>query len=118
MSELLRAAEQYREFGWQLVPVDGKKPRMCWKIPPNWDKMTPHWRDPGTTGLAVILGAMSGDLVVRDFDESEAFDRWKQDYPDLERCSPSPAQDVQEADTTFSVRCLVAAPETAKTGVA
>ena len=77
MSDLLHAAEQYREIGWQLVPVVGKKPRLSWKTPPSWDKMTPFWDDPETTGLAVILGAPSGDLVVRDFDKSGAFDRWK-----------------------------------------
>ncbi len=83
MCDLRDAARMYCEFGWRLVPVDGKKPRMFWKSPPSWDQMAPLWDDPETTGLAVILGKLSGNLVVRDFDKPEAFERWKQEYPDL-----------------------------------
>jgi hypothetical protein len=88
MSDLRVAAETYRELGWQVVPVVDKRPRVNWKNPPSRDRVEPFWDDPATTGLAVILGAPSGDLVVRDFDKPEAFDQWKEEHPDLAQVLP------------------------------
>ena len=87
-SQLHEAAEQYAALGWRLVPVIGKKPRTRWKTPPAWTQVLAYLDDPGTTGLAVVLGSRSGDLAARDFDDADAFERWKQGHPDLAEILP------------------------------
>ena len=81
MCELRTAADRYTSLGWQLVAVQGKIPRLGWKKPPARHKVDKLLDDPKTTGLAVILGAPSGDLVVRDFDKPEAYELWKTRSP-------------------------------------
>jgi hypothetical protein len=88
MSDLRSAADHYRTLGWQLVPVQGKRPRLGWESPPTWHQVEKVIADSKTTGIAVILGAPSGDLVARDFDEPDAYERWKSEHPDLTKLLP------------------------------
>ena len=88
MSPLRAAAAFYRDLGWAVVPVIDKKPRVSWKTPPAWQKVEELIDDPETTGLAVILGEPSGDLVARDFDQPGAFEKWKRDHPGLAHTLP------------------------------
>src|SRR6516165_2731079 len=86
---LLHVATGYRaSLKWAVVPVRGERPRVAWKIPPPLDSVKQFFDDPGTTGLAVVLGEPSGGLVVRDFDKPEAFEGWKREHPDLARTLP------------------------------
>jgi Bifunctional DNA primase/polymerase, N-terminal len=89
MSDLRIAAEVYHhEFGWSVIPVAGKRPRVAWKQAPPWQEVAERFDDPRTTGVAVILGKPSRDLVVRDFDKPEAYERWKRDHPELAKTLP------------------------------
>src|SRR5690242_7667141 len=36
-------------------------------------------------GVAVVLGAVSGGLAVRDYDQEDAYLRWAEAHPDLAR---------------------------------
>jgi hypothetical protein len=51
--------------------------------------MERFWDDPSTTGLAVILGAPSGNLIARDFDRLGAYERWRDEHPDLAAVLPT-----------------------------
>src|SRR5262245_60507560 len=44
---------------------------------------------PGVTGLAVVLGSISGGLAVRDYDDAGAYQRWAGDHPELARRLPT-----------------------------
>jgi hypothetical protein len=48
-----------------------------------------HLANPDVTGLAVILGAISGGLCCRDFDKPQAYQRWAVYYPDLALSLPT-----------------------------
>ena len=75
--DLREAATRYRELGWRVVPVIGKQPRCPWKKRlPNY-KIDALFDDPETTGVAVVLGSPSGNLVAMDFDSLVAFERWR-----------------------------------------
>ena len=86
--ELRKAAKYYRELGWQVLPASGKQPRVPWKSPPKWEDIEHLLTDPGTTGLGVVLGSQSGNLVVRDFDEASSYVRWCERFPELARSAP------------------------------
>lgn len=45
--------------------------------------------DAGQSGIAVILGEVSGGLLCRDFDERAAYDYWKATQPRLARTIPT-----------------------------
>ncbi len=87
--------EYLRRYGWSVFPVRGKLPTGKWK---NFQSERPTERElrrmferPDMTGLAVILGQVSGDLWARDFDEAEAYPRWAAAFPDLARRTPTVA---------------------------
>lgn len=44
---------------------------------------------PGVTGLALICGPVSGGVVVRDFDDMPAYERWATEHPDLAATLPT-----------------------------
>lgn len=76
-----------RRYGWSVFPTRGKLAAGKWK---NFQEKRPtekelHWmfQRQGLTGLAVILGAVSGDLWARDFDKAEAFPKWAAAFPDV-----------------------------------
>jgi Bifunctional DNA primase/polymerase, N-terminal len=90
MSSPLRdaAAVYHFELALSVILVSDKRPRVLWKNAPPWDDFEHLFDAPETTGVAVVLGKPSSDLVVRDFDNPQAFDRWEQEYPDLARVLP------------------------------
>lgn len=69
--------------------LTGKRPCLDWKVPPTWERMEPYWDNPRTTGLAVILGAVSGNLSARDFDRLDSYERWRDEHPDLAAVLPT-----------------------------
>ncbi len=70
----------YAGRGWSIIPVNGKKGAGLWK-PFQTEAAQPEilrslFAKPGITGLAVVLGAVSGGLAVRDFDDADAYHAW------------------------------------------
>jgi Bifunctional DNA primase/polymerase, N-terminal len=83
------AAAGYAQIGWRIVPVVGEQPRLKWKEPPSRERIEPLWDDPQTTGLAVILGPPSGNLIARDFDNIDSYLRWRAQNPELADLLPT-----------------------------
>jgi hypothetical protein len=74
--------------------VGKKPPSGCtWKryqreVPSNREVQA-MFDEPDLTGLAVIHGRASGGLVVRDFDEADAYHQWAAEFPRLSRRLPT-----------------------------
>jgi Bifunctional DNA primase/polymerase, N-terminal len=85
-AKLLTAALAYATRGWSIIPVIGKKAAGGWKRlqkqAAEQAELRKMFAKPGVTGIAVILGTVSGGLAVRDFDCVEAYDAWAKAYPD------------------------------------
>ena len=86
---LIDAARHYNELGWQLVAVAGKRPRRRWRNPPPLHVTERLLEDARSTGIAVILGTPSGDLIARDFDDPSSYRQWTEQHPDLARKLPT-----------------------------
>jgi hypothetical protein len=72
--------------GWSIVAVTGKRAAGRWK---PYQKRRPEERTvrrmfarPRITGMAVVTGAVSGGLAIRDFDQAKAYDRWAESHPE------------------------------------
>jgi len=91
--DLLAAALEYRVRGWSIIPVQGKKPAGLWKpfqaLPADETTLRRQFAREGVTGLAVILGAVSGGLSVRDFDQADAYREWAAKNPSEAASLPS-----------------------------
>jgi hypothetical protein len=83
---LLDAALAYAGRGWSILPVRGKRAAVKWTRcqteRPDPDIISGMFRRPGITGLAVITGAVSGGLAIRDYDQAGSYDRWADVYRD------------------------------------
>lgn len=95
MNSLLEAALRYAERGWAVIPT-GKSKRpfvkswgWCQLNRPSAAILHKWFNRVGVTGLAVVLGPVSGNLVCRDFDTPESYDRWKSAHPDLAALLPT-----------------------------
>src|SRR5436305_15056862 len=88
---LLQDALPYRDRGWSCIPmklsIDGKKPAIRWK---KYAQQLPTVADlnnwfsrPAVNGIAIITGAVSGNLAVRDFDDIKAYERWRHAHRNL-----------------------------------
>jgi len=94
----LESALAYDRRGWSVIPIKhkspkGKEPACRWS---RYQSERPtqatlgRWFSNGKLdGLAVILGPVSGNLVCRDFDELDAYDRWADEHPDLATTLPT-----------------------------
>lgn len=93
MSRFVADARAYAARGWSVLPVKGKRAACPWRAlqsRPATDADLRRWfSDTQITGLAVICGAVSGGLCVRDFDIQAAYDRWALDHPALARSLPT-----------------------------
>ncbi len=79
-NNILRAALDYLERGWSVVPVQGKQPLERWQ---HWQfcAMTPAQAEraftrPEVSGVAVVCGKISG-LMVLDFDGDAGRDAYR-----------------------------------------
>jgi hypothetical protein len=84
----------YFHRGFSVIPVKGKKPVMkSWKpyqeTPMRPDEIARRFSSPQVTGVAVILGDVSGNLCCRDFDNAEAYQAWVANTPDYASTLPT-----------------------------
>jgi hypothetical protein len=91
---LLAAALDYALRGWSVLPVVGKRPAVRtwneWQTRRADAKQLRRWfTADAVTGLAVICGAVSGGLTIRDFDDAGAYDRWAGAHANLARVLPT-----------------------------
>ncbi|MEI8062948.1 MAG: bifunctional DNA primase/polymerase, partial [Verrucomicrobiota bacterium] len=84
---LLGHVLQYHQRGLNLLPIAAgtKKPTCEYK---HWLSTRQTEQDirklfVGDVGVGVILGAVSGNLYVRDFDKLSAYDQWSTTHPQL-----------------------------------
>ncbi|MBC7817933.1 MAG: bifunctional DNA primase/polymerase [Planctomycetaceae bacterium] len=92
----LSAAMQYYSLGWSVIPIAAGK-----KIPAlrSWkpfqkqranEQQIRDWFDKrDDLGLAVVLGAVSGGLTCRDFDEEAAYHDWAAQNRELAKTLPT-----------------------------
>jgi len=77
---LLDHALAYARRGWSIIPVVGKKSVGFWKPfqeePADAETLRRLFARKEVTGLAVVLGNVSGGLAVRDFDKADAYHSW------------------------------------------
>lgn len=84
---ILEAAKAYLASGVSIVPLKGKQPTIQW-VPlqqkrPSMSNVL-QWHHRGQlTGVGVICGRVSGNLVVLDFDSHEAVDEFSALFPTL-----------------------------------
>lgn len=78
------AKEYFSQFGWTVVPVDGKRPLTTWsRYKGGIDEKALRalkWKK--ATGVALLLGQPSHGVRVRDFDRVGAYQAWAQEQPD------------------------------------
>lgn len=95
-STLLREAVIYSKRGFSVIPVkNDKRPTVrTWKsaqgIAAKPDDV-PGWfgRQHELAGVGIVLGAVSGGVYARDFDDAGAYGRWKAAHPDLAASLPT-----------------------------
>ncbi|HMC65762.1 MAG TPA: bifunctional DNA primase/polymerase [Gemmataceae bacterium] len=92
---LLDHALGYASRGMSIIPVRGKLPAIkrwkpCQFECPTEDHLR-QWFGNGTdiTGIAVVLGGVSGGLTCRDYDQLDAYERWAAEHPDLAATLPT-----------------------------
>jgi hypothetical protein len=83
-------AVAYSRLGWSVIPIikGTKKPALgSWKPfsvkAPTPEELREWFEEEDDVGIAVCLGAVSGDLVCRDFDDFDAYLRWATEHFDL-----------------------------------
>lgn len=91
---VLSEALRLQRIGISVIPVTAKKPAVrTWKqfqrVPADERQVFDWYDGRDDLGLAILLGEVSGNLVVRDFDQHEAWQRWASDYPKLELMLPA-----------------------------
>jgi len=84
----------YACLGFSIIPTIGKKPFLnTWKryqiAPMPIEKIPRHFASRSITGLAVVLGGVSGDLCCRDFDDEGAYQAWAAKHPDFASTLPT-----------------------------
>ena len=118
-SSTLAAAKAYLERGWHVIPVchRGKKPTVA-----NWPNVRAtaadieQWFDGRDSKNVGILTGEPSRLVVLDFDEGAAFERWQKRHPDavatwtVARSGADPGR----CHAYFSLAEGMAAPKTSK----
>ena len=85
---LLAEALRLHSLGLSVLPLGkDKKPPIKWKglqtVAADETQIREWFRKPSVTGLGIIVGPVSGNLAVRDFDTKESYMAWKRAHPDL-----------------------------------
>src|SRR5437667_3928810 len=91
--DLLTAALEYAARRLSIIPTIGKISAHHWRqfqdVPADEPTLRSMFRRKGITGLAVILGSVSGGLACRDFDDADAYRRWAANHSDLANVLPT-----------------------------
>jgi hypothetical protein len=93
--DLSQQAVRLRKLGLSILPIaDDKSPTMrTWKhlqtTPASIDAVRRWFHNPMAVGVGIILGAISGDLVARDFDDRDSYQRWAKAFPNLAATLPT-----------------------------
>lgn len=93
-SAILVEALRLHAMGLSVLPI-GKEKKPAVKVWKQFQTVAPDvatiesWFGVPRTGLGIILGPVSGDLVVRDFDNVDAYRAWKKAYPMLAATLPT-----------------------------
>jgi len=90
---VLEAALRYRRMGWSVIPVGrNKRPLVPWKRYQTHlatEAQIRQWfTEHPDANVAVIFGAVSGDLACRDFDTLDAWAQFESRHPDLAATLP------------------------------
>lgn len=95
-SEVLKAALFYHSLGFSVIPINpgDKKPAVKrvegFKQKPASVKQIEEWFGTGSTfQIGIMLGAVSGGLVCRDFDRPDSYKAWAKAYPKLAQTLPT-----------------------------
>ncbi len=91
---LAESAREYMGLGLSILAVAGKKPVIsAWtqyqERRPSSSEINAQLGRSGVTGLAVILGRVSGDLWAVDFDDAAVYRAWATEHPDLATTLPT-----------------------------
>lgn len=91
---IVAAAVAYARRGWLVLPMGtNKKPTTRWRhrtTPVPHESVAAWFADtPGTVGVGLACGKVSGDLYVRDFDKPGAYEAWAAAQPELARTLPT-----------------------------
>lgn len=95
-TEVQRAALEYRDRGFRVIPIDpyagdNKKAGIVWRTTRRQKsaKEFVEFFRPPVSALSIVLGSESKNLVVRDFDDADAYHAWKRDNGDLAASQPT-----------------------------
>lgn len=88
--KILEAALYYRELGLGTIPIAAgtKQPPAGFRWAkyqtrlPSFQELE-RWFAAGDCGIAILCGRVSGGLIVRDFDNTHAFEKFKALYPHI-----------------------------------
>ncbi len=93
MNSLLTEALNYLRRGWSIIPVNGKKAGVKWTCfqsrRPTVEEVQGWFGGDQHSGLAVILGPVSGGLACRDFDKEGSYEQWATQFPELAESLPT-----------------------------
>jgi hypothetical protein len=95
MNQNLTEALRMADLGCSIIPIrpGTKKPALhTWgryKQERADREILEHWFERPEIGVGVVCGSVSDGLVVRDFDEANAYDRWASEFPQLADTLPT-----------------------------
>jgi len=94
VTHLLNSAYQLRDtYGWNIIPVVGKIPPMPWAAfqssRPTNKELKNLFKSHSPTGIAVILGSSSNNLVCSDFDDLGKYIEWQEQHKEFAASVPT-----------------------------
>ncbi|HMF15749.1 MAG TPA: bifunctional DNA primase/polymerase [Gemmataceae bacterium] len=91
--DLFRRALDYARRGWSIIATIGKKSASFWEPfqtkPADEKTLRRLFGKKGITGLAVIMGKVSGGLACLDFDDPVGYHKWAKGHADLATTLPT-----------------------------
>lgn len=84
---IMRAALMYAQLGYSVIPVQGKQCTIDWQrnqtYPATQAKILRWYGDGMLTGVALVCGAVSRNLVILDFDGLDCAKEFREIFPEL-----------------------------------